>query len=199
MLSAPTRIAPAASSLSISAASRSAGGRSRLILEPARVGRPATSNRFLTANGTPASAGSFSPLARAASSARARANARRSVTKVKELSSGSRSRIRANVASTIWVALTRPAVMAAAIEAAESQARSSAEVSSMEDWRRLGIVRQAKFVDQRRVAQDQTQIERDAVVPGRIECQTERPCVRLDQCVGGILALRFGGRASGTG
>ena len=30
-------------------------GKSRLIFEPARVGRPVTSNRFFTANGTPAS------------------------------------------------------------------------------------------------------------------------------------------------
>ena len=37
----------------------SAGGRSRLILEPARVARPATSMRFLTANGTPASGPAF--------------------------------------------------------------------------------------------------------------------------------------------
>ena len=35
--------------------SRSAGGRSRLIFEPARVGRPVMSNRFFTAKGTPAS------------------------------------------------------------------------------------------------------------------------------------------------
>src|SRR5580658_9811198 len=64
MLSAPTRMAPAASSRSINAASRAAGGLSRLILEPASVGRPATSNRFLTANGTPASGPAGSPRAR---------------------------------------------------------------------------------------------------------------------------------------
>ena len=38
-----------------------AGGASRLIFEPASVGSPATSNRFLTANGTPASDPSGSP------------------------------------------------------------------------------------------------------------------------------------------
>ena len=43
---------------SISVASRPAGGASRLIFEPASVGSPAISNRFLTANGTPASGGS---------------------------------------------------------------------------------------------------------------------------------------------
>ena len=40
MLSAPTSTAPAASSRAISVASALAGGRSRLILEPASVGRP---------------------------------------------------------------------------------------------------------------------------------------------------------------
>ena len=57
MLSAPTRTAPAASRRSISVASRAAGGASRLIFEPASVGNPAMSNRFFTANGTPASGG----------------------------------------------------------------------------------------------------------------------------------------------
>src|SRR5580700_10700792 len=199
MLSAPTRTAPAVSSRSISVASRLAGGRSRLILEPASVDRLATSNRFLTANGTPASGGSRSPLARASSSACARASARRSVTAVKELSKGSRSRMRASVASIIWVALTRPAVTAAAIEVAESQAKSPDAVSSMEDRRGLGIVRQRKFVDQCRMAQDQTQIEGDALVPGRIECQTE--CLRAchNECVDGILGPRLGGCANGAG
>src|ERR1700724_2796892 len=195
MLSAPTRMVPAASSRSISAASRGAGGRSRLILEPASVGRPATSNRFLTANGTPANGGSFSPFTHAASSACARASARRSVTAVKELSNGSRSRMRASAASTICVALTRPAATAAAIEAAESQAKSPAAVSSMKDRRGLGIVRQYEFVDQRRVAQDQTQIERDAAVPGRIECQTECLRVRRDQYLNGVDLLCLCGYA----
>ena len=45
--------------------------RSRLIFEPARVGRPSMSNRFLTANGTPASGPRLSPRARAASIASA--------------------------------------------------------------------------------------------------------------------------------
>src|SRR5438445_114249 len=51
MLSAPTRMAPAASIRSTKVASCVAAGRSRLIVDPARVGTPATSNRFLTANG----------------------------------------------------------------------------------------------------------------------------------------------------
>ena len=61
MLSAPTSTAPAASIRSINVASRGDGARSRLIFEPARVGRPRTSNRFFTANGTPASGPGFLP------------------------------------------------------------------------------------------------------------------------------------------
>ena len=56
----------------ISGESCPAGLRSRLIFDPATVGRPATSNRFLTANGTPASGPSRSPFLRAASIAAAR-------------------------------------------------------------------------------------------------------------------------------
>ena len=63
MLSAPTSTAPAASSRSISVASRVTARRSRLIFEPARVVRPLTSNRFFTANGTPASGPTFLPAA----------------------------------------------------------------------------------------------------------------------------------------
>ena len=60
------------------------GGRSRLIFDPARVGRPCTSNRFFTAKGTPASGPGFFPAAIAASTARALARARSAVTSVKE-------------------------------------------------------------------------------------------------------------------
>ena len=67
---------------------RRPAARSRLILEPASVGRPATSNRFLTANGTPASGPSGLPRARGRIDRRApwRARARAS-TAVKALSS----------------------------------------------------------------------------------------------------------------
>src|SRR5258706_11579817 len=54
MFSVPTRIAPACSSFLTRKQSSAAGARSRLIFEPASVARPRTSNRFLTANGTPA-------------------------------------------------------------------------------------------------------------------------------------------------
>ena len=64
MLSAPSNTAPAACSRCTSTASAPAGARSRLTLEPASVRMPWMSNRFLTANGRPASAGKVSPLAR---------------------------------------------------------------------------------------------------------------------------------------
>jgi len=59
----------------------------------------------------------------------------------------------------------------------------------MEDQCGLGIVRQRKFIDQRRMAQDQTQIERDAFVPGRVERQTERLRACHNERVDGILRL----------
>ena len=71
MLSAPTRIAPASLSLRRMKASAAAGGRSASIFDPARVTRPSMSNRFLTANGAPASGPSASPP-RAAAVDRAR-------------------------------------------------------------------------------------------------------------------------------
>src|SRR6185369_221653 len=71
MLSAPTSTAPAASSFSISGESRVAGGRSLLILEPARVEMPFISNRFFTAKGTPESGPAFFGVARARSSSTA--------------------------------------------------------------------------------------------------------------------------------
>ena len=90
---------------------RRPAARSRLILEPARVGRPATSNRFLTANGTPASGPSGWPAARAASiAARAWRARARAVTAVKALSAGSRVAMRASAASTTARALALPAV-----------------------------------------------------------------------------------------
>src|SRR6516165_9411420 len=75
MLSAPTRTAPACSRRSMREASRRAGSFSRLIFDPAIVGSPAMSNRFLTANGTPASGPSSLPLARDSSRASARSRA----------------------------------------------------------------------------------------------------------------------------
>src|SRR5439155_899568 len=76
MLSAPTSTAPAARSRATAAASRVAGGWPALIFEPARVASPATSKRFLAANGTPASGPGSSPAARRRSIASASARAR---------------------------------------------------------------------------------------------------------------------------
>ena len=53
--------------------------RSRLIFEPASVGRPAMSNRFFTANGTPASGPGGSPAAQVRSISCAATRARSSV------------------------------------------------------------------------------------------------------------------------
>jgi hypothetical protein len=115
------RIAPAASSRSISGASRPAAGRSRLILEPASVGKPVTSNRFFTANGTPASGPSGCPCARSRSSASARARARVSVTAVNALSSVSRVEIVASASSTTRAAVIFPSLTARAMSEAEAQ------------------------------------------------------------------------------
>src|SRR6516162_7117553 len=174
MLSAPTRIAPAASRRSISVASRAAGGKSRFIFEPASVGRPPTSNRFFTANGTPASGGTLRPRARASSSAWARNRARSSVSAVNELIRGSRARTRANAASTMLTALARPAAKAAAISPAVIQAKSNAVVSSTEHRGRLALVRKRKAVDQRRMLEQKLQIESDAGVPRRLHRQRQR-------------------------
>ena len=83
-----------ASSRETSVASRFAGARSRLIFEPARVGSPSTSKRFLTAKGAPASGPRLSPRARAASIASALTSARAAVTSVKAPSASLRASIR---------------------------------------------------------------------------------------------------------
>src|SRR5208282_1198760 len=171
MLSAPMRTAPAASSRSIRGASRLAGGASRLIFDPASVGSPATSKRFLTANGTPASGGRRSPRPPASSSDRVRRSARCSVSAVKELMSGSRARMRANVASTMLEALLRPAATAATMSAAVLQVKSSAGVSSTEHRRWVGVVGQQKLVNDLGMQKEQLQIEPYGGAPGRIDRQ----------------------------
>src|SRR3954468_1391381 len=115
MLSAPTSTAPAASMRSISVASRDDGARSRLIFDPARVGRPFTSNRFFTAKGTPASGPTFSPAASFASIALAAARARSAVTSVKEFSTPSCAAIRASAPSVASRAEILRSVIACAI------------------------------------------------------------------------------------
>src|SRR5471032_3023134 len=114
MLRPPTRIAPAASSLRTSAPSRLAAGPSALIFEPARVGRPAMSNRFFTANGTPL----IGPMCRPASISAARFFARSATMSVKALTVGSAALMRARAAATTALAFTLPVLTARAISAA---------------------------------------------------------------------------------
>src|SRR5260370_38910278 len=114
MLRAPTRIAPAISSWRTSAPSRLALGPSRLIFDPARVGRPAISNRFLTANGTPTSG----PRWRPASISAARFLARSATRSVKALTVGSAASMRYSAASTTALAVAFWPATARAISAA---------------------------------------------------------------------------------
>src|SRR5882672_1819248 len=118
MLSAPTSTAPAARMRATSTASAAAGAQSRLIFEPASVRSPATSKRFLTAYGTPASAGKGRPCARASSIAAASASARSAVISVKLLNCGSRRRMSPIAACATSTARTRPSRTAAAISSA---------------------------------------------------------------------------------
>src|ERR1700738_1352174 len=175
MLSAPTSTAPAASIRSISVASRSEGFRSRLIFDPARVERPCTSNRFLAANGTPASGPTFLPAAMAASIAFALARARSAVTSVKEFRIASCFAIRASAASVAVAADIFWLATACAISAAD---RSSGlvvmAVSGCKDTGGLGFVRQRKFIDQPRQPQRYFEIGLDRRPPGVIDRQRQR-------------------------
>ena len=148
MLSAPTSTAPCASIRSISVASRGEAARSRLIFDPARVERPLTSNRFLTANGTPASGPTFWPAAIAASTARALARARSAVMSVNEFSTESCLAIRAKAASVAPRADSLPPATARAISWADSPSVFTVmALSGGVDTGRLGFVRQRKFID----------------------------------------------------
>src|SRR4051794_32836593 len=174
MFSAPTSTAPAASSRSIKGWSCVAGGRSRLILEPARVGRPFTSNRFFTANGTPASG----PFSLELSIAAARLSARSANTSVNALSTGLRCVMRARASLTTWTAETRPAVTAVAISAAVAQPVSMA--SGSEDRRGLGIVRQLLLADERGMLECNFQIGTHRGFPFRLDGQAQRVRGRID-------------------
>src|SRR5579871_5375329 len=169
MLSAPTSTAPAASIRSIRVASRLAGGRSRLIFDPARVASPFTANKFFTAKGTPASGPTLSPAAIAASTARALARARSAVISVKALRTVSCCSIRASAA---WVTSSAETFLAAT-----ALATSSPEVmagSSGEDTGRLGFVRQFEFVDEPRQPQRHFQIGAHRRPPGVLDRQRQR-------------------------
>src|SRR5690242_13503797 len=187
MLSAPTRTAPAASSRSISVASRLAGARSRLIFEPARVGRPATSNRFFTAKGTPASGPTVLPAAMSASIARALARARSAVTSVKELRMPSCCLMRASAASVASSADILRAATALAISAAVISGLVVMAASGREDRRRLGLVRQREFVDEAGEPQRDFEIGAHRRPPGLLDRQRQRFRYGVD-----VVVQRFG-------
>src|SRR5215831_8984855 len=180
MLSAPTSTAPALSRRCTRVASAAAGALSRLIFEPASVARPATSNKFLTANGTPASAPSGRPTARSPSMVRALASARSPVTAVKALRVLSRSKMRRKAALTICVALTLPVATACAISAAVAEASMA---SGLEDRRRLGIVRQLELRHGIGQLERDRQVGLDRRLPLRFDRQREGHGARFDQCV----------------
>src|SRR5450631_4430572 len=176
MLSAPTSTAPAASIRSISVASRFAAARSRLIFEPARVGNPCTSNRFLTAKGTPASGPALFPAAMAASMLRALARARSAVTSVKAFKTGLCLAIRASAASTTPSADNLRLATPCAISAEVSPSLSAVMVSSgCKDTGGLGFVGQCEFIHQPRQPQRYLEIGFDRRLPGILDRQCQRP------------------------
>ena len=124
MFSAPTSTAPAAVIRPISAASRGAGGAVAVDLEPARVGRPATSKRFFTAKGTPASGPSGAAGGeRGVDRGAPRASARSAVTSVKALSCRFRLAIARQRRLGHGRAVAAPPPTAAAISGALAQGR----------------------------------------------------------------------------
>src|ERR1700761_4241731 len=169
MLSAPTSTAPAASIRSISVASRDAGGWSRLILEPARVGSPCTSNRFFTANGTPASAPTLCPAAMEASTARALVRARSAVTSVKAFSTPSCAAIRANTASVASNAEKVLFLTAWAMAVAVMSAKSGGK-----DTGGLGCIGKFVVVDELGQLQRDLEIGADRRAPGVLDRNAER-------------------------
>ncbi len=124
MFSVPTRIAPACFSRATAAASWVAGGLSALIFDPARVVIPPTSNKFLTAKGTPAKGPGFSLRAIALSIISAAAIALSAVMAVKQLSVLSRSAIRSKAAVTTALAVILPLLTADAVATASAPAKN---------------------------------------------------------------------------
>src|SRR6185369_17590735 len=181
MLSAPTSTAPAASIRSMRLASRTDSGSSRLIFDPARVQSPWTSNRFLTANGTPASGPGFLPAAIAESIACAFARARVAVTSVKEFRIGSCLEILARVASVTLSAVIFPPCTAEAISAADKPSvAAGAAGSGCKDICRLGVIGQHKFIDQPRQPQRHLEIGLHGRLPGLLNRQRQRRGDGLD-------------------
>jgi len=150
MLRQPTRTAPARRSAATAAASRSAGGRSRLIRDPASVVTPATSNRFFTANGTPARGPGSRPHAIDRSIRSASESARSESTAVKQFSAPSRLPIRSSAAAATARAETRREATAPAISSAEAAPSGRLIGSRTEGRRGLDVVGQGKFREQSR-------------------------------------------------
>src|SRR5215212_2528444 len=187
MLSAPTSTAPCASMRSISVASRGDGARSRLIFDPARVARPLTSNRFLTANGTPASGPTFWPAAIAASTARAFARARSAVMSVNEFRTESCLAIRAKAASVASSADILRSVTACAICWADSPSVFTVmALSGCVDTGRLGFIRQRELIDQPRQPQRYLEVRPHRGTPGFRGRQGSRLGGRVDVIVQGV-------------
>src|SRR5450631_3045643 len=175
MLSAPTSTAPAASIRSTNVASRFEALRSRLIFEPARVGNPCTSNRFLTAKGTPASGPALLPAAMAASMLRALARARSAVTSVKAFKVGLCLAIRASAASVTPSADNLRLATPCAISAEVSPPLSAVMMSSgCKDTGGLGFVRQREFIHQPRQPQRYLEIGLDRRLPDIFDRQRQR-------------------------
>src|SRR5579871_278664 len=184
MLSAPTSTAPAASIRSIRVASRGAGGRSRLIFEPARVGIPFTSNKFFTAKGTPASGPTLLPAATSASTCRALARARSAVMSVKEVRMPSCCAMRASADSVASSADILREATALAISEADNGAVMAA--SGAEDIGGLALVGQWKLVDEARHTQGHFEVRPYRGTPGVLDCQTQGPCDRGDVVVDAV-------------
>ena len=130
------------------------------------------SNRFLTANGTPAS-GSLALVGRGIDRLGLGAGALGG-----DGGEGVERRIARGDAreraSTTAAALTSPAATACAIFAGALQDVSPAIASGLEDRRRLGGVRQRKFADQRGVLEGDREIGLHRRLPVRFQRQAER-------------------------
>ena len=152
-----------------------AGVRSRLILDPARVESPFTSNRFFTANGTPAREPASLPATIAASIALAFDRARSAMTSVNAFSTGLWAAIRASALSVAASADIFRAATACAISAAESRpACCCTGVSGCKDTGRLGFIGEREFVDHPRQSQRHLEIGAHRRFPGVFDRQRQR-------------------------
>ena len=124
------------------------------------------SNKFFTANGTPASGPSGSPRARASSIA-CGANERALLGDCGEriehrIALADARKRRLDDAAARWCGRTSTAAAISAGRAQVEIVAADQHDSSTEHRRRFGVVGQGEFIDQRRMAQDQVQIELDA-------------------------------------